>query len=404
MVTITIKHGMKEQPFQIKIGFASAHFIKQMPSFSIVSVRLWVHFSLVNLAIRNITVFFSYLKLIPSNSPSSIGRRPVFYLSVILIIIGRIMTTFTASVYYLFAIASIISMLTSMSIFLSPLIIAMETSKEEDRGKIAMLQCIGWTIGISFMPFVFQFSRDWVWFLMLTTMPVGIFALWPKYMIESPRWLATKRHLSRCATELNRIARINKKDIVITEKILEEMLPDIKVEQVYGIASLFTGWRLSKNTILIITCWTTVSLTYFVLFMNSTRMGGNPFASFFYQSIVELPAYIIGKHLGDVVGRRFINAFSFLSMSIFSIPAVLLARTEHDFLLKLVVACIKFCSSITFFAVNLQSMEIYPTCLRQSGLAVGSIVANLFAAIGPYIIYLGSIDARYPYMIIGEFF
>ena len=74
-------------------------------------------------------------------------------------------------------------------------------------------------------------------------------------MIESPRWLATKRYLKRCAVELNKIARINGKDIVITEKTLKEMLPDIKAEQVYGIASLFSGWRLAKNTMLIITCW-----------------------------------------------------------------------------------------------------------------------------------------------------
>jgi hypothetical protein len=46
----------------------------------------------------------------------------------------------TTSVYILFAIASLASMLTSMSIFLSPLIIAMETSKEEDRAHIAMMQ------------------------------------------------------------------------------------------------------------------------------------------------------------------------------------------------------------------------------------------------------------------------
>lgn len=297
----------------------------------------------------------------------SIGRRPVFYISAVVIIVGRIMTIFTPSIYYLFAAASMISMLTSMSIFLSPLIIAMETSKGEDRAKIAMLQCVGWTMGLSIMPFVFQFSRNWIYFLLLTTFPVGIFALWPKYMIESPRWLATKRYLDRCAVELNRIAKINGKDIVITEKLLDEMLPRTKVEQVFGIASLFTGWRLTKNTILSIICWTTVSLTYFVLFINSTRMGGNPFASFFYQSIIELPAYIIGKMLGDIIGRRFTNAFSFLSMSLFSIPAFLLARTEHDVAMRIVVVCIKFCSSITFFAVNLQSMEIYPTCLRQSG-------------------------------------
>jgi hypothetical protein len=52
------------------------------------------------------------------------------------------MTTITSSTYILFAIASLTSMLTSMSIFLSPLIIAMETSKDEDRAHIAMMQVI----------------------------------------------------------------------------------------------------------------------------------------------------------------------------------------------------------------------------------------------------------------------
>lgn len=128
-----------------------------------------------------------------------------------------------------------------------------------------MMQCLGWTLGMCVMPMVFWYVKDWVWFLMLTTLPCGLFAMFPKYMIESPRWLATKRHLKRCAVELNKIAKINGKDVDITEKTLTEMLPNVRVEEVYGIASLFSGWRLAKNTLLIIICWLVCSLSYFVL-------------------------------------------------------------------------------------------------------------------------------------------
>ena len=336
---------------------------------------------------------------------SRIGRRPVFYLSAMIIILGRVMTTLTTSTYFLFAMASLASMLTSMSIFLSPLIIAMETSKEADRAYIAMMQCIGWTLGMCIMPLVFWIAGDWVWFLMLTTLPVGIFAMYPKYMIESPRWLATKRHLQRCADELNKIAKINGKKITVTVKMLEDMLPDTKVEDVYGMASLFTGWRLAKNTTLIIMCWSTVSLTYFVLILNSTRMGGNPFLSFLYQSVIELPAYVIGRWVGDRIGRRLTNAFSFLTISTVCIPVILLVKNpEYSTLTLVLVIAIKFCSSITFFAVNLQAMEIYPTCLRQSGISIGAILANGLGVFGPYVVFLGTeYDVRYPYMIMGEF-
>ncbi len=60
----------------------------------------------------------------------SLGRRPVFYISVALIIFGRVMSTMTTFIYWLFASAAIIGMLTSATIFTSPLIIAMETGKE----------------------------------------------------------------------------------------------------------------------------------------------------------------------------------------------------------------------------------------------------------------------------------
>lgn len=293
-------------------------------------------------------------------------------------------------------------MLTSMSIFLSPLIIAMETSKEEDRAHIAMMQCIGWTLGMCIMPLVFWVVRDWVWFLMITTLPIILFAMYPKYMIESPRWLATKRHLHKCAHELNRIAKINGKKVTVTTKMLEEMLPDVKVEKVFGIASLFTGWRLAKNTLLIISCWSCVSLTYFILVLNSTRMGGNPFLSFLYQSAIELPAYVGGRWVGDRIGRRFTNAISFLCMTLTCIPIMFFVKDDY-LTTTILVVFVKFCSSVTFFAVNLQAMEVYPTCLRQSGISVGAICANSLGLFGPYVIYLGTeFDVRYPYVIIGE--
>lgn len=110
--------------------------------------------------------------------------------------------------------------------------------------------------------------------------------------------------------------------------------------------------------------------------------------------------------MGDKIGRRLSNAAAFFGMTIASMFAASIARnTEQEMLLTIVVVFIKFCTSITFFAVNLQSMEIYPTCLRQSGIAVGSIVANSLAVFGPYIVYLGTeYDVRYTYYIIGMSF
>lgn len=55
--------------------------------------------------------------------------------------------------------------------------------------------------------------------------------------------------------------------------------------------------------------------------------------------------------------------------------------------------------------MNLQGMEVYPTCLRQTGLSLGNIVANSVGMIAPYMVYLGTThDIRYPYYILGGLF
>lgn len=51
-------------------------------------------------------------------------------------------------------------------------------------------------------------------------------------------------------------------------------------------------------------------------------------------------------------------------------------------------ALIKFGISIAYYAITLQSIEVYPTCLRQTGTAFGGVLASAFNALGPYIVYL----------------
>jgi hypothetical protein len=76
-----------------------------------------------------------------------------------------------------------------------------------------------------------------------------------RYMLESPRWLANKGHFKRCAETLAQIAKINGKNVEYTEKSLKELMKNNTIESVYGMASLFTHWRLAKNTALIVICW-----------------------------------------------------------------------------------------------------------------------------------------------------
>ena len=64
----------------------------------------------------------------------------------------------------------------------------------EDRAGMAFLQSIGLTIGMTIMPLVFWWTKEWKTFMILTTGPCVLFFICHKYLIESPRWLAVSIH------------------------------------------------------------------------------------------------------------------------------------------------------------------------------------------------------------------
>lgn len=73
-------------------------------------------------------------------------------------------------------------------------------------------------------------------------------------MIESPRWLATQGKIDKCVDELKTIAKFNGSTVPeCAVSLLEEKFQ--KPEKSYGAMSLFSHWRLAKNTLMLIICW-----------------------------------------------------------------------------------------------------------------------------------------------------
>jgi hypothetical protein len=65
-------------------------------------------------------------------------------------------------------------------------------------------------------------------------------------------------------------------------------------------------------------------MTYYTLMLNVSNMEGNPFMNFFWQSLVELPGYVVGKYLSDRLGRRWtqFGLFVFLILAVIIIIGI----------------------------------------------------------------------------------
>lgn len=73
-------------------------------------------------------------------------------------------------------------------------------------------------------------------------------------MIESPRWLVGRGKVSRSVIELSKIAKMNGTKLPDNTPIKLQQIAR-HPEKIYGMLSLFSSWRLAKNTVLLITGW-----------------------------------------------------------------------------------------------------------------------------------------------------
>ncbi|XP_058060535.1 solute carrier family 22 member 7-like [Anopheles bellator] len=332
-----------------------------------------------------------------------IGRLPVYLFGILTAVVGRVFAAWSASHYWLFALLAFIGSFSTNTSFQSPLIILMEISKDANRASLSLWQLIGWTGGICIAPLVLWAMRDWFWFMIVTSAPCVLFYCFPQYSIESPRWLASQGRYRECLAQLRKIATINHRPLNLTEAELKVMIPKREIDKTYGIASLFGGWHMTKLTTLLLLSWICNTIPTLTLFLMSLQRGGNPFLNNFWQGAVELPAYLVGQISCDRIGRRFTNSGAFLGATLACVPiALLIHHPGTETYVTMLSIVLKFFVCITYFALYLQSVEMYPTPLRQTGTSFGIIISNVFGALGPYIVFLGTnYDIRLPFVVMG---
>ncbi|XP_065157786.1 organic cation transporter 1-like [Atheta coriaria] len=331
------------------------------------------------------------------------GRMPMFFISLSMVMIGRIMSSLTSDWTYLFMFFSFIGSLASTTLIQGPLVIAMEISRPEDRALIGMIVFLAWNAGLSILPLLMWWLRDWVPFLLATTLPCGIYLFSRPWIIESPRWLVSKGKVDRCIKELQSVANANKTEMPTdVEKMLLihcDMNSNRKHEN--RILGFFSSPRLVKNAILLMCSYCIILQIYIFLVVNVTNLDGNPFLNYLFQALAEFPGFVLAKVISDRYGRRYASFVGF-SMTFVSCTLItfFINGTSMTFVINALCVLMKFSLSLAYLSVNLQALEIYPTCIRQTGISVGIIFASSMGTLVPYIINLGiSVNAILPYMI-----
>ncbi|XP_062868189.1 solute carrier family 22 member 4 [Trichomycterus rosablanca] len=259
--------------------------------------------------------------------------------------------------------------------------------------------CIFFSIGYMVLPLVAYFIRDWRMLLLTLTIP-GFFyvPLW-WFIPESPRWLLSQGRVEEAESILRHAARING---IQAPEIIFPIQSGEKTAggESHNFCDLVRTSNIRTITILLCLVWTTLSIGYFALSLNTSNLHGNSYLNCFLSAAVEVPAYIISWFMFCYWPRR-LCLFSTLSLGGVVLLFVHLVPEYMNYVAISLEMLGKFGVTIAFAIVYAFTAELYPTVLRNTAVGTCSMASRLGSIFAPYFIYLGGYYRALPYILIG---
>ncbi|KAI5636325.1 sugar transporter domain-containing protein [Phthorimaea operculella] len=330
------------------------------------------------------------------------GRRLTYIFSLLLTVLGRFISVIFANTYWIFVSGIVIAAFPSWSILQSVAVISMEMSSDEGRTTAAVYRFTATSCGVSLLALFYWWLREWKILFIISTTSLLPFLFFSWKYIESPRWLWTHGKTQETVKQLKIIAKENKRKLK-SETEQEILTSAMKNNETLGALALFSSKKLAINTVIQLIIWIILTIGYTVLIMMaSQKKDGNPFLEVLWQSVIEIPGGFIGAFLANRYGRRFAGmascAIAAFMWTFITLREIYLRSWIATWWAGLIFRSMCRVSCVTsFYIINLFNMELYPTCLRQSGMSLGNVLSSGSAAFAPYIIYLGNqVDPRLP--------
>jgi len=331
------------------------------------------------------------------------GRKLSFYIGCATCIVFSLCMVPTSHNYHLFAFFKVASAFGMLPLFQSPMNILCEISNIKKRGFVICVICVAWSLGQILFPLVGWLIASWKILKIVSVAPLALFFFSWRMLPESPRWLVSKGKTAEAAVIMRKIAETNGVAPPVDLNSRVEKLSAATQETSLGYLSLFARKTLAIRTVLCTIGFTSSAFIYYQMVINVQNMAGNTFLNLFLLGLVEGPGNLLGTLLANKIGRRWTHT-GLLSLNTLML-GVLMGLVSYQGteawatpVISFLCMWVKMNISATFVVAYIQAMEVFPTCVRQSGIGFCTFVSQMISIGGPYTIALGSIDLRLPYL------
>ncbi|XP_003699409.1 synaptic vesicle 2-related protein isoform X1 [Megachile rotundata] len=277
----------------------------------------------------------------------------------------------------------------------------------KQRAKCVILLDCFWALGACFevaIALVVMPTFGWRWLLILSTIPLLVFAIITPWLPESTIFDMTSGRMDKAVSTLERVARENKKPLPPGRLVMDRFyqvnhgkLKDVLSKEMCRTSTLL--WLVWMSTAF---CYYGVVLMTTELFHTSSEqcsswenkkedtcqldcsLERSDYIDLLWTTLAEFPGIFSTIFAIEKIGRKKTMAFQLVMFAVlicFLGRACLLSRV----VLTLAIFLARGLIAGVFQAAYVYTPEVYPTHLRSIGVSTCSAMARIGAMVTPYI-------------------
>lgn len=238
-----------------------------------------------------------------------------------------------------------------------------------------------------------HYENGWRAVVIITSLPIFILLWWRRALPESPRWLESRGRLAEANSTLDKIeAQVTQegRSFESVPESISQPVAQIAHPSFFGNLGAIWSHKLRRTTAMSWTMWFAIAFSYYAFFtwipsllmqhgMTITRSFG--FSLLMY--VAQIPGFLSAAYINERLGRQATIAGY---MILGGLSAIAMALSDSTWQIAVAGMCLSFFMNGTFGGIYAYTPEIFPTCLRATGVGTSSSFGRIGAIIAPIMV------------------
>ncbi|CAF2207549.1 hypothetical protein HID58_028102 [Brassica napus] len=336
---------------------------------------------------------------------SSMGRKNMLFLSCLIMSISTMLTVFSPNIW-VYAFLRFVNGVGRATVGTCALVLSTELVGKKWRGRVGIMSFFGFMLGFLSLPAMAYINRGNSWRILYiwTSVPTMVYCVMVRFFVcESPRWLFVRGRREEAISILKRVASSDVTMILPFEE--QENIDEKPSVNIYAAMKVLVEkrWALKRLSTVMAVAFG-IGLVYYGMPLALSNLDFNVYMSAAFNALMDLPANLITLFLVDKLSRKnaligFTALGGISSVLIFALQNM---RIKNHGALQLVLELMSyFCACSAFNMEMIYTIELFPTCVRNSAIAMARQALVLGGVFSPIMVAAGRKNGVWSFGLFG---